>query len=269
MAKRPCPFKRLTQPATSPRPAIAAARSSRATVARYDGEVHPHGVRTSNGDAHGKRQRPQQPANRRSEWYWHLREAASLSRLEFPAFGDGLGFKCQPHRSIDEYRCYGATDFKGPHGRRLFPDQYLQEQCAAGCELQLHSRIHADNRRAAVRQSRDMGSRSWQPARGPVAGSGNGSNSFPTKLNFGDEQVGSTSGPQDVKLMNTGSTALHFASIVATGDFTLRLTGCGTSSLRAAPARSALLLLRRRRGSEPALSRSVTATWVPARRRSR
>ena len=50
----------------------------------------------------------------------------------------------------------------------------------------------------------------------------------PTKLNFGDEQVGSTSGPQDVKLMNTGSTALHFASIVATGDFA-QTNGCGTS----------------------------------------
>ncbi|MGB8128541.1 MAG: choice-of-anchor D domain-containing protein [Candidatus Angelobacter sp.] len=50
----------------------------------------------------------------------------------------------------------------------------------------------------------------------------------PTGLNFGNQQVGTTSGAQTVTLSNTGTAPLAIASIAASGDFA-QTNNCGTS----------------------------------------
>src|SRR5207244_1867838 len=44
-------------------------------------------------------------------------------------------------------------------------------------------------------------------------------NLSPTSLDFGNQQVGSTSGAQPVTLSNTGTAVLNISSIVASGDY--------------------------------------------------
>ncbi|MGO9273506.1 MAG: beta strand repeat-containing protein [Terriglobia bacterium] len=52
---------------------------------------------------------------------------------------------------------------------------------------------------------------------------------IPTSLSFGNQLVGSTSTAQTVTLTNNQGVTLHFASIVASGDFATPSNTCGTS----------------------------------------
>ncbi|MGD0693506.1 MAG: choice-of-anchor D domain-containing protein [Terriglobia bacterium] len=59
-------------------------------------------------------------------------------------------------------------------------------------------------------------------------GYGAGANLVPTSLNFGNQNVGSTSPPQTVTLYSTGTTALSISSVTSIGDFG-QTNNCGTS----------------------------------------
>jgi len=51
----------------------------------------------------------------------------------------------------------------------------------------------------------------------------------PSSLGFGNQQLGTTSGPQNVTLSNTGSAALSITSILTTGNFAVSSNTCGGS----------------------------------------